>query len=271
MPYEAELQAALQAADRASQAIIAQYADFKAIPNAPASITTDVDRLSQALILETLQAAFPNDAYCAEETTAGGGKVADTGPRLWVVDPIDGTRGFAMKNGEFSVMIAFLADNEVAVGVVAEPAKGLLTWAVRGGGCWRRDGAATSPTACKVTTVSELSASGLVQSRSKNPKEPGVEVRLIQPGRVVETYSAGIKLAMVARGDVEMYVNNYPNFHDWDIAAGDILVTEAGGKVTGLHGEPLKYGQPGAKQRFGLLGTNGKVHDAVIKKLESLK
>jgi 3'(2'), 5'-bisphosphate nucleotidase len=84
---------------------------------------------------------------------------------------------------------------------------------------------------------------------------------------VVKTHSAGVKLAMVARGEVELYVNHYPHFHDWDIAAGDILVTEAGGRVTGLRGETLRYGSENARQGFGLLGTNGWVHQAALEKL----
>ena len=106
--YEAELKAALEAAELASRAILEQYAEFQAIPNAPANITTEVDRQAQGIILQTLQDRFHQDACCAEETTAAGTKVAGAGPRLWVVDPTDGTRGFARKNGEDSVMIAFV-------------------------------------------------------------------------------------------------------------------------------------------------------------------
>src|SRR5262249_24921763 len=145
MQYESELAVALDAADKASRAILEQYAEFQAIPNAPANITTDVDRLAQGIILKTLQERLPRDAFCAEEAAGGGSKVAGTGPRLWVVDPIDGTRGFARKNGEFSVMIGFVEGGQVAVGVVQEPAKERLTYAVRGGGCWRRDGGAAQP------------------------------------------------------------------------------------------------------------------------------
>ena len=93
----------------------------------------------------------------------------------------------------------------------------------------------------------------------------------IRPGRVVETYSAGVKLALVARGEVDLYVNDYTRFHDWDIAAGHLLVTEAGGGVTGLHGEELQYGLPEAWQRFGLLGSNGLVHAEALKRLEGVQ
>jgi 3'-phosphoadenosine 5'-phosphosulfate (PAPS) 3'-phosphatase len=66
-----------------------------------------------------------------------------------------------------------------------------------------------------------------------------------------------VKLARVARGEADLYVNTYTEFHDWDIAAGHLLVEEAGGKVTGLRGQTPRYGTPGAWQRHGLLATNG--------------
>jgi 3'(2'), 5'-bisphosphate nucleotidase len=84
---------------------------------------------------------------------------------------------------------------------------------------------------------------------------------------VLETYSAGIKLAMVARGDADLYVNDYPNFHDWDVCAGHVLVEEAGGTVTEFGGEPVEYGSPGKRQRRGMVATNGKLHADVVARL----
>ena len=80
----------------------------------------------------------------------------------------------------------------------------------------------------------------------------------------MESYSAGIKLALVARGEADIYLNNYEAFHDWDICAGHILVEEAGGRVTALFGEQLCYGLPGAWQRHGLLATNSLWHEPAL-------
>src|SRR5262249_26816182 len=215
-----------------------------------------------------LRAAFPGDALCAEETTPTLAGAAHTGPRLWVVDPIDGTRGFARKNGEFSVMVAFVEGGAIAVGVVLEPAAGRLTCAAGGGGCWRQDSAEAEPTPCRVSTTDTLASATLIQSHSRSPDEPGWPVRALRPARVVETYSAGVKMARVARGEADLYVNTYAAFHDWDICAGHVLVTEAGGKVTGLASEELRYGLPGAVQCHGLLATNGLLHDIALNRLK---
>jgi 3'(2'), 5'-bisphosphate nucleotidase len=266
MPFDAELAAALDAARLAGRRILDAYASFQAIPDARIDISTDADRLSQETILCHLRGLFPGDALCAEEETPTLAAAPRSGRRLWVVDPIDGTRGFARKNGEFSVMVAFVEDGRPAVGVVLEPVPGRVTYATRGGGCWRRDGDSAAPAACRVTAAPDPAAAVLTQSRSK-PGQPSGPVRALGPARVVETYSAGIKLALVARGEADVYVNTYEAFHDWDVCAGHILVEEAGGTVTGLRGEPIAYGGDGAWQRHGLLASNGVLHPAALARL----
>jgi 3'(2'), 5'-bisphosphate nucleotidase len=262
--FEHELQAALKAAHLAGNALREAYKRFQVVPDAPADISTEADRRSQEIILTYLHQTFPEDALCAEEETSTLSQAAHTGARLWIVDPIDGTRGFARKNGEFSVMIAFVHDSRPAVGVVLEPAKDRLTYAVAGQGCWRQDGEDEQPIACRVSTVAELAKATLTQSHSRKPGVRSKQVEALNPLRIVETYSAGIKLALVARGEADLYLNTYEAFHDWDICAGHVLVQEAGGKVTGIGGQELRYGLPGAWQRHGLLASNCTLHDAAI-------
>lgn len=269
MDYSVELTAALGATERAGQMLAQCYEQFVAIPDAPIDISTQADRESQELILESLHERFPEDALCAEETTATLARTKRTGPRLWIVDPIDGTRGFARKNGEFSVMVAFVHNGRLGVGVVLEPATGRLTYAVRGHGCWCKDGDGEARR-CEVTGTTELAAATLIQSHSKDPAKPSPQLRALEPARVIESYSAGVKLARIARGEADLYLNTYAAFHDWDIAAGDILVGEAGGTVTGLGGQQLVYGQPEAWQRNGLLASNGALHEAALKALATV-
>jgi len=262
MDYARELEVALDAAAEASAYLRAAYEAFTPVPEAPASISTEADRASQDLILSRLKGAFPDDALCAEEGTDALRGAKRDGPRLWVVDPIDGTRGFARKNGEFSVMIGLVANGRVVVGAVAEPALSRVTYARFGHGCWVRTGV-SMPTACFVTKTESLAGAVLVQSHAKKGETPW-PVAALKPTRVVETYSAGVKLAMVARGEVDLYVNSYANFSDWDICAGDLLVTEAGGAVTEIAGTPVRYGTPGNAQRGGLLATNGRLHASAV-------
>lgn len=262
-----ELDVALEAVEQASQFLVKEYERFHAIADAPADITTEADRQAQEILLQHLRRHFPNDAYCAEEATASVKDTPNVGPRLWVIDPIDGTRGFAQKIGEFSIMVGFVRDSVIQLGIVAQPVHQKITYATLGGGCWRHD-AGKDPVRCQVTNVDQLEKSALTQSRSKKPGVRSPMVEAINPARIVESYSAGIKLALVARGDADIYLNDYTAFHDWDICAGHILVSEAGGKVTGLHGQVLQYGLPGAWQKFGLVATNGKIHAEALCRLE---
>jgi 3'(2'), 5'-bisphosphate nucleotidase len=259
MIYARELAVALEAAAAAGRLILDHYQAFEVIPDAPADISTDTDRQSQEIILGALHAAFPADALLAEEKTATAAAAASQGARLWIIDPIDGTRGFARKNGEFSVMIAFVHEGKVAVGVVVEPVTERRTYATLGGGCWIQDGAAAAQ-ACHVTRTSELGQATVTQSHSKKGAAPGKELQALGTRRVIETYSAGIKLAQVARGEADIYLNTYDACHDWDIAAGQILVDEAGGMVSNLLGQPPRYGLPGAWQPHGLLAANPVLH-----------
>jgi len=264
MSFDTELSVAVEAASRASEFIRKEYETFSVIPDAPVSISTHVDKASQKIILDFLHARFPTDALCAEESIGGFDHIPRRGSRSWVVDPIDGTRGFAKKVGQFSVMIGLLIEGKPVVGVVAEPAQDRVTYARLGGGCWSHTQDATAMR-CRVSRRREGELF-LVQSWTKRD-QPSRPVALLKPARVIETYSGGVKLAMIARGEADVYPNTYETFYDWDICAGHILVTEAGGTVTDLRGEAITYQASDFSQHRGLLATNGQGHDDAVRKL----
>lgn len=265
--YARELRAAREAAALASDYLRKEYQAFTAIPDAPVSISTHADKASQELILAYLHKHFPDDALCAEESTPAFDAVPKSGRRAWVVDPIDGTRGFAKKVGQFSVMIGLLVDGRPVVGVVAEPAQDRFTFASLGDGCWANIGGATS-VRCRVSSrgFAELV---LTQSWSKTGMSPK-PVQAFQPPKVIETYSGGVKLALVARGEADVYANTYETFYDWDICAGHVLVSEAGGMVTDLGGNPIAYQGETFAQKRGLIASNGRIHTEAVMRLAGL-
>jgi 3'(2'), 5'-bisphosphate nucleotidase len=253
MDYTNELREALAAADAASKYLIAEYAAFTPIPDAPAHISTHADRGAQEIILKHLHAAFPADGLVAEEVTPTAALAPHGAARTWVIDPID---------GEFSVMIGLTVGDRPVLGVVAEPTQNRVTYAATGHGCWVKVGDG-DPVRCGVTTCDTLPRATLTQSHSKPGKTKPMQAKL-GPAKVVETYSAGIKLALVARGEADVYVNSYPEFHDWDVCAGEVLVIEAGGVVTEFDGGTVRYGQRGAKRRGGLVACTSGLQAEVL-------
>lgn len=261
-----ELAVGLDAARLASDYLRREYAAFHPMAEAPADISTHADKGSQELILRHLHAAFPADGLLAEEATetlrtAGPG----TGGRVWVVDPIDGTRGFATRNGQFSVMIGLAVGGRAVLGVVAEPTLDRTTFATLDGGCFVRAGDG-DPIPCRVSEVATVADVTLARSLGRGGK-PTLGERLLAPKATVATHSAGIKLALVARGEADVYVNDHAAFHDWDVCAGQVLVEAAGGRVTGFDGSPVGYGPGGPKRTCGLVASNGQAHEAVVARL----
>jgi 3'(2'), 5'-bisphosphate nucleotidase len=143
-----------------------------------------------------------------------------------------------------------------------------FTYASRDDGCWVRVGL-TEPRRCRVRTEPDIRRGILVQSHTR-PGQVSPPVRELVPGTVREMYSAGVKLAVVARGEADVYVNTYNNFSDWDICAGHILVTEAGGIVSGLRGEAISYGNTGFRQTHGLVAASAAAHPSAIAGLANM-
>jgi 3'(2'), 5'-bisphosphate nucleotidase len=265
MSHERELEVALEACRLARRRILEEYVRFQPILDARADIKLQIDRESQEILLQHLDAAFPHDSFCAEEDTPTLSRAKGAGrnpQRVWVVDPIDGTRGFAQKTGEYSVMVGLIERDEVVLGVVLEPSRLRLTYATRGGGCWRQDEADDRAHRCHVSSVAQPQQATVTTSHSTRRSR---QMEALKPARILAVYSAGVKLALVARGEADLYLNTYPNFHDWDICAGHVLVEEAGGRVTTLRGDAVTYGRTAAaSQRNGLLASNGAVHEAAL-------
>ena len=140
MEFATELRVAREAARLTSDYLKREYAVFEVIPNAPASISTHADRGAQEIILRQIRSHFPDDSLLAEEATETVLQAPVGQARLWVVDPIDGTRGFATKNGEFCVMVGLSLNGVPVLGVVVEPTTDRETYATLNSGCWIQDG-----------------------------------------------------------------------------------------------------------------------------------
>lgn len=267
MDWMDELTVARRVALLAGEAILRQYARFTPIPDAPATITTDADRQAQDLILELIAEKFPDDAFLAEEPTETLARLRHEGRRLWVIDPIDGTRGFARKTGDFCTMVALAVDGSPMVGVVHEPVPGRTTWAVRGGGCLCEMVSEGVPRRIRVSSTATAAEATVIVSRGRQGRSPSPQEQY-GVRNALFSFSCGTKMATVARGEADLYLSSAHAYCDWDLCAGHLLVEEAGGTVSDGQGEPLAYGGASVTKEAGIVATNGLLHTAALRMLK---
>jgi myo-inositol-1(or 4)-monophosphatase len=225
----------------------------------PTNLVTEMDARAEALIVDGLLAAFPGDAILAEERGAQAGRSG----RRWIIDPIDGTTNYAHGLPAYAVSIALEVGGRVQLGVVYDPSHDELYVAERGGGAFCND------TRLAVSTTAALDDSLLTTgfpydirvNADNNLKEYAV---FATRSRAVRRFgSAVIDLAWVACG-------RYDGFWElrlgpWDVAAGGLLVEEAGGRLTSITGEPLDLERP------TLVASNGRIHDAMLAVLTEVR
>ena len=205
------------------------------------SPVTIADRHAEAIILDRLGAAFPDVPVLAEEEAAAG-RIPALGARFFCVDPLDGTRGFVRRNGEFTVNIALVEDRRAVAGVIYAPVPDLLYYGGDGEGAFRaRTGGAPEPIATRARP-----AGGLVGIGSRDHAASGTAERSARLG-IADYLPSGssLKFCMLAEGSADVYPRWGPTM-EWDTAAGQAILEAAGGRVLALDGEretgPLRYG-----------------------------
>ena len=204
---------------------------------------TRADLASHALLRDGLAALEPRLPLLSEESNAGAIAARRQWPRFWMVDPLDGTREFLERTGEFSVNVALIDAQRPLAGLIYEPMTGEASLGIVGAGAWRCRPAAGTWTFDALRTRS-LRGRELVVLASRRHRNPRLESTLDYLGEThsIERRNSGsaLKFADLARGDGDLYPRFSP-CSEWDVAAGDALVTAAGGAVMGLDGEPLCY------------------------------
>jgi len=228
-------------ARRAGELIMQVYAtDFEVRGKDDASPVTEADERAEKLIVPALQALAPGIPVVAEEAVAAG-RQPEIGRRFWLVDPLDGTKEFISRNGEFTVNIALIEDGRPVLGVVFAPALGRLFAGERGQGAWLEDADGRRAIACRPTP-----AEGLTVVASRSHGDPAALDALLAGMPVARLVNAGssLKLCLIAAGEADFYPRQGRTM-EWDIAAGHAVLAAAGGEVVDLAGRTLGYGKPG--------------------------
>ncbi len=225
----------------AGETIMAYYADgVTTRRKADASPVTDADEAAERIILAGLARLDPETPVVAEESVAAGRVPEVAGRAFWLVDPLDGTKEFIGRNGEFTVNIARIEDGRPVLGVVYAPAIGVSYLAHDGRAFRIRDGGAPESIHARPAP-----AAGLVAVVSRSHRSPETDAFLADFA-IAEERSAGssLKFCLVAAGEADLYPR-LGRTMEWDTAAGHAVVAAAGGSVRRLDGSDLVYGKPG--------------------------
>jgi 3'(2'), 5'-bisphosphate nucleotidase len=273
--FERELRVCVELARRAGETALAFYGkplrvDHKDEFNEP---VTQADRAVNELIVRHLRETFPSDGILAEES-------ADTDERLsrarvWMIDPVDGTKGFIAGTGDFAVQIGLAVEGRACLGVLYAPATDVLYWAARGHGSWvmRPTSEAEGvprPERLRVSGENDFARMRLAESRSHRSPKMDAVVRALGVKAEVRSHSVGIKVGLLVERQAELYIHMSPKTKQWDTCAPEVVLTEAGGRMTDLWGGPLKYNTPDVLNRNGIVSSNGAAHERVIERMRPL-
>ncbi|MBX5482908.1 MAG: 3'(2'),5'-bisphosphate nucleotidase CysQ [Myxococcaceae bacterium] len=256
--FARELEVARQLALDAGREILAVYATGFAVTQKPddAGPVTQADLSANALILEGLRAAFPDDAVIAEESDAAQNAAMARCRRCWFVDPMDGTQEFVDRNGMFAVQIGLAVEGRPRVGVVYAPALRKLYAGVVGHGATleRADG---SKRPLRVPPAPAFARDlRLCVSRSHQSAKTVLARDALGLTRVIAYGSVGLKAGLVAEGEADLYLHPGDRSYRWDSCAPEAVLTAAGGVLVDLTGTPYPYDGTELRNVRGLVGAS---------------
>src|SRR5215831_7275404 len=228
---------------------------------------TAADREANDLIVRRLVNEFPDDGILAEESKDTERRLEKE--RVWLIDPMDGTKNFIQRDGDFAVQIGLAINGAAVAGVVYQPVRDVLYRAAHEQGSWIE---APEQPARKMSVSSHRDPAEMVLASSRSHRSPRMErvVNLFGFKNEMRRGSVGVKIGLITEQDADLYLHLSPGTKQWDTCAPEVVLTEAGGRLTDLFGRPLRYNDVRVENRNGIVATNGVVHEMVIEKLAPL-
>lgn len=258
----ADLDLACRAARAAGVAAMRRFGDdHDVVHKSPDQPLTRADLEANDALRSVLQGERPDYGWLSEETVDSPDRFERQ--RVWVVDPIDGTRSYIEGRREFAISVGLVEDGRAIVGVVLNPATDELFAASLGGGAWVEARETRRP-----IRVSDGAREQAIILASRSEIAAGEFDPFHHGWELAPLGSTAYKLARVANGEGDVFVSRGPK-SEWDVCAGALIVEEAGGAATDLRGEPLRYNCPDPRV-YGILATNGHLHESVAAKLREM-
>ncbi len=222
---------------------------FRRWEKAPGNPVCEIDLEVDAFLRDRLSRLDPAAGWLSEETVDESDRIER--PRLWVVDPIDGTRDYLRGRSGWSVSVALVEERTPVLGVLDAPARGEHWSASKGGGAWRNG---------QRLRASDRTA--LAGARVPTDQLAAADADLVA---IAKPNSIALRIALVAAGEADLVATTKWGF-EWDIAAASLIAAEAGAVVTGALGQPLAF-NTASGEAFGVLAATPGIHAAAVERL----
>ncbi len=268
-----ELETAITLARKAGETILDYYvleiiAEEKIGADNFAEPVTIADRKASEIIVSGLQEEFPDDGILSEEKPDTDERLSKN--RVWIIDPLDGTKGFIEKNGDFAVQIGLAVGGESILGVVFLPLQNDLYFATKDGGAFlaKND---ENPQKLEVSQKTDFAQMNLAVSRNHYSKNINRVIREFGLKNEIRRGSVGLKIGLIAQKICDLYIHFSPRTKHWDTCAPEIIIEEAGGKLTDVFGGKIIYNTKDVQNHNGVLASCGiQAHEKTVKNLKPL-
>jgi 3'(2'), 5'-bisphosphate nucleotidase len=258
---ERELEVARRLAREAGERILEFYrGDTEVQWKGVGDPVTAADHAANELIVAELRRAFPDDGILAEESPDNTDRL--TRRRVWMIDPMDGTKQFIEKIDEFAVMIGLAIEGEPHLGVVYQPPLDRLYYGATGVGAYVEEKWSTKR--LHVTDVHDLSKMTIALSRSHHSVTVDRVCDHLGVGHRIKSGSVGLKFGLIAEGRAHLYIHATAQTNQWDTCGPEAILKAAGGTITDLTGEMLRYNRSEIRNLNGIVASNGTRHTEIL-------
>lgn len=264
--YREEINVAGEIARQAGRILLEYYAKDLKIDLKPGDEpVTEADKAANEFILAQLKKEFPQDLLISEECTDEERRL--TASRFWLIDPLDGTKEFIARNGEFSVMIGLVVDGKAVAGAIYQPTTDRLWLGNRNYSRMQSGGQEIELKVSDIAATPEMTA---VISRSHRNATIDTILNRLRITKQISMGSGGIKLGMIASREGEVMFSPSPGYKIWDICAPEAVIAGAGGIVTDFRGEPIDYRNANVRVVNGIFASNNTRHHQMLSDIANL-
>jgi 3'(2'), 5'-bisphosphate nucleotidase len=262
--YRQELETAKRTAVRAGAILLEHYARSSVPDKERHDPITEARQLVGAFLVKELKQAFPGDGVLSPEDSDHSN--SDSTSRVWMLEPLDGTLEFEQCHDEFAVMIGLSVDGAANLGVIYQPRREKMYYALSGSGAFLIENRATR--LLQVARESDPLGMTIVHSRLPGSSESGVLQRGLGVGSAMSYGSIGLNVGLICEGVAHLYVHPSRHTYSWDTCAPEVILHEAGGRMTNRFNASLRYGKV-VRNPGPVIASNGAMHDQIVQAAQS--